>query len=139
MSKIYIFSGLGVDRRVFNEIDFGDLDITHVEWIKPEPNEPLVHYAERIAENRVAPHSVLIGLSFGGMLSVEIAKLIPVDKIVLIASAKTKDELPRGVLMKWLLRIRRFIPEYSLTRPNRIAYWFFGVKEKKKNNCFGKF
>lgn len=128
MSKIYVFSGLGVDRRVFNNIDFGDLDITHVEWIQPEPDEPLAHYAQRIAANRIVPHSALIGLSFGGMLSVEIAKLIPVSKIILIASAKTKNELPQGFLMKCLLRLRRFIPEHQLTRPNAIADWFFGVK-----------
>jgi pimeloyl-ACP methyl ester carboxylesterase len=128
LSKIYVFSGLGVDRRVFNNIDFGDLDITHVEWIDPEPEEPLVHYAQRIAANRIIPHSTLIGLSFGGMLSVEIAKLIPVDKIILIASAKTKHELPRGFLMKLLLRLRKFIPDRKLTSPNAIADWFFGVK-----------
>ncbi|HTG55160.1 MAG TPA: alpha/beta hydrolase [Niabella sp.] len=129
MSKIYVFSGLGVDRRVFNNIDFGDLDITHVEWIMPEPDEPLVHYAQRIiAANRMAPHSALIGLSFGGMLSVEVAKLIPVDKLILIASAKTKNELPRGFLMKLLLRLRKFIPERKLTSPNAIADWLFGVK-----------
>ncbi|MGN7784629.1 hypothetical protein ACTJIJ_08885 [Niabella sp. 22666] len=121
MSKIYVFSGLGVDRRVFNNIDFGDLDIAHVEWIDPEPEEPLVHYAQRIAANRIIPHSTLIGLSFGGMLSVEIAKLIPVDKIILIASAKTKNELPRGFLMKLLLRLRKFIPDRKLTSPNAIA------------------
>ncbi len=132
MNKIYVFSGLGVDRRVFDKIDFGDLDITHVEWIRPEPDEALAHYAKRISENKIMPHSVLIGLSFGGMLSVEIAKLIPVEKIILIASAKEKNELPRGFLMKCLLRLRRFIPERSLTRPNRIAYWFFGVKEKNE-------
>ncbi|MCH5689624.1 alpha/beta hydrolase [Niabella sp. W65] len=127
MSKIYVFSGLGADRRVFNNIDFGDLDITHVEWIKPEPDEPLVHYAQRIAANRIIPHSALIGLSFGGMLAVEIAKLIPVDQIILIASAKTKNELPRGFLMKCLLKLSTFIPEGKLTSPNAVADWFFGA------------
>lgn len=128
MGKIYVFSGLGADRRVFNNIDFGGLDITHVEWIKPAPDEPLVHYAQRMAADRIAPYSALIGLSFGGMLSVEIAKLIPVDKIILIASAKTKNELPHGFLMKYLLRLRKLIPERRLTSPNAIADWFFGAK-----------
>lgn len=128
MSKIYVFSGLGVDRRVFNNIDFGDLDISHVEWIPPQPHESLAHYAQRIATGTVAPHSALIGLSFGGMLSVEIAKWIPINKIILIASAKTKNELPRGFIMRCLLRLRKFIPEKKLTKPNIIADWFFGAK-----------
>ncbi|MGE9311840.1 alpha/beta fold hydrolase [Niabella sp. CJ426] len=130
MNKIYVFSGLGVDQRVFKNIDFYGLDINHIEWIKPEPNEPLTHYAKRIAENRIEPQSILMGLSFGGMLSVEISKLIPVEKIILIASAKTKNELPHGFLMKCLLKLRKLIPERKLTRPNAIADWFFGVKTK---------
>lgn len=132
MSKIYIFSGLGVDHRVFDHLDFGDLDITHVKWIKPEFKESLTSYAKRIAEKIVAPDPVLIGLSFGGMLSIEISKLIPVEKVILIASAKTKNELPRGFLMKCLIKLRRFIPQHGFTRPNRIAYWFFGVKAKEE-------
>lgn len=39
MSRIYIFSGLGVDRRVFDNIDFKNLDIEFVDWVDPIKNE----------------------------------------------------------------------------------------------------
>ncbi len=35
MSKIYIFSGLGVDKRVFHKIDFSNLNAVFVDWIDP--------------------------------------------------------------------------------------------------------
>lgn len=36
MSKIYILSGLGVDKRVFNNFDFVDMDVEFIEWISPQ-------------------------------------------------------------------------------------------------------
>ena len=35
MNRIYIFSGLGVDRRVFDNIDFGELNVEFIDWISP--------------------------------------------------------------------------------------------------------
>ena len=39
MSKIYIFSGLGVDKRVFHKIDFSNLNAVFVDWIDPLKKE----------------------------------------------------------------------------------------------------
>lgn len=95
MSKIYIFSGLGVDKRVFDRIDFGDLDITFIDWIAPNSDESIQEYAGRFSERITSSNPVLIGLSFGGIIAVKISKLIPTEKIILIASAKTRHELPK--------------------------------------------
>jgi|GEM_PF-6861060 len=38
MKKVYIFSGSGVDKRVFQKIDFGNLDIEFIDWIEPRKN-----------------------------------------------------------------------------------------------------
>lgn len=35
MGKVYIFSGLGVDERVFDQINFEGLDVEFIDWIKP--------------------------------------------------------------------------------------------------------
>lgn len=35
MDKVYIFSGLGVDERVFDQINFDGLDVEFIDWIKP--------------------------------------------------------------------------------------------------------
>lgn len=50
MNKIYIFSGLGVDQRVFDNIDFGNLDVEFIDWIEPLKNESLDSYVNRIAQ-----------------------------------------------------------------------------------------
>ena len=44
MNKIYVFSGLGVDKRVYDNIDFGTLDVEFIDWIEPLKNESLENY-----------------------------------------------------------------------------------------------
>ena len=76
MNKIYIFSGLGVDQRVFDKIDFGNLDVEFIDWIEPLKNESLSDYAKRISQSLTDSNPTLIGLSFGGMIAVEISKIL---------------------------------------------------------------
>lgn len=87
MKKAYVFSGLGVDKRVFDNMDFGDLQVEFVDWITPEKTESLQQYALRLSGCIDTENPVLIGLSFGGMIAVEISKVMRCRKTILIASA----------------------------------------------------
>lgn len=134
MSKIYIFSGLGVDRRVFDNVDFGDLDVEFVDWIDPLHNESLKNYAKRISGKITCPNPIIIGLSFGGMVAVEISKIIKTEKIILIASAKNKFELPEFNWISGKLKLHKLIPKSIFKKQNFITNWFFGIEtdsEKK--------
>jgi esterase/lipase len=70
----------------------------------------------------------LTGLSFGGIVAVEVAKIIPVKKIILIASAKTKNELPELYLFLGKLKINKLIPNNLLKQHNFITDWMFGIE-----------
>lgn len=136
MKKIYLFSGLGADRRVFQLLDLSDYEPIFVEWIIPQKDETIEDYAKKIIfqedfyQKNQKP--ILIGLSFGGMLAIEIAKLIPTEKVVLIASAKTKHEIP--FYFRWIgkLYLDKIIPAKWLKPSSKmadmIANWFFGAK-----------
>jgi len=126
MRKIYIFSGLGVDKRVFDNIDFSGLNIAFVDWIDPLKNETFESYAKRISKD-FESNSILIGLSFGGMLAVEVSKIIPVKKVILIASAKNKNELPKWFLLAGKLKLNRIVPSSLLKTTNFITNWLFGA------------
>lgn len=138
MNKIYIFSGLGVDKRVFDNIDFENLNPNFVEWIEPKKNEPLVNYCKRISQEIKAENPILIGLSFGGMVAAEIAKIIKTKNVILIASAKTKNELPLLYRIAGSLKITKLIPTSILKQQNFLTNWFFGVKSKEDKNLLGK-
>ncbi|HWB25207.1 MAG TPA: alpha/beta hydrolase [Chitinophagaceae bacterium] len=93
--RVYFISGLGADKSVFQFLDLSYCQPVFIDWIKPQHDESLKHYALRIKEAYAIPGDAIItGLSFGGMLATEIAKAFPQTKAVLLSSSKTKDELP---------------------------------------------
>ncbi|WP_304343114.1 alpha/beta hydrolase [Chryseobacterium koreense] len=138
VNKIYIFSGLGVDKRVFDKIEFGNLNPRFVDWIEPNKNESIENYCKRISQEIKEENPILIGLSFGGIVAVEISKIIKTQNIILIASAKSNTELPLLYRIAGSLRITKLIPASILKRQNFITNWFFGVKSKEDKNLLGR-
>lgn len=136
MDKIYIFSGLGIDYRVFEGIDFGKFDINFIGWIAPEKNESLPAYANRIAEKFTVPDPIVIGLSFGGIVGVEISKIIKLKKLILISSAKNKLELP--LIFRWAGRMgaNKWLPNSILKHQNFITNYLFGIESKSDEKLF---
>jgi len=127
MSEIYIFSGLGADERVFQNLDFGKHSVTFINWIIPEKNETIERYASRIRRGISSPNPILVGLSFGGIMAIEVSKQIPVEKIILISSAKNRYEIPWYYRFIGRFRLNRLVPVKLLRSANRLTYWFFGT------------
>ena len=131
MKHLFLFSGLGADKRVFDFLDLRGYNIHHVEWIQPQPKESLEEYAKRLSIQITAKHPVLIGVSFGGMIALEIAKLIPAEKVILISSAKSSNAIPAYMRFIKNFRLDRLIQIRSVKKPNQLLYWLFGVTAKE--------
>ena len=125
----YLIPGLGADERVFRFLRLPGP--SHVlKWLPPQtPTEPLSHYAARFAK-AVPPGQAcwLVGVSFGGVLALEVAQLRPLARVVLISSFAGPGELP------WLGRLARatglyrLLPLQLLPKLPALASWFFGVR-----------
>lgn len=126
-NNVYIFSGLGADERVFQKLNLSDYSICHVQWITPQDNESIENYAKRLIEQITTKRPVLIGLSFGGLIAIEVAKHIETEKIILIASAKTQNEIP--FYYRWAGRfgLHKLLSPTLLMRSNFISNWLFGA------------
>jgi len=129
MGPIYLFSGIGADHRAFQKLDLSGYQVTYIDWLSVEGNEAIEHYAKRLLDQITSPKPILIGLSFGGIMAAEVAKLIEVEKIILIASVKTCHELPPSVKLN-LIPFYKILPGWLLVRPNFIVNWLFGTESK---------
>ena len=88
----------------------------------------------RIAQQITTAHPILVGLSFGGMMAVEVAKHIATEKIILISSAKNKKEIPFYFRFSGKVGIVNIIPSKMLIKINVFTNWFFSnrtVEDKK--------
>jgi pimeloyl-ACP methyl ester carboxylesterase len=110
LKDIYCFSGLGADERVFQKLKVEGYQPVHIRWIEPEPKESIIDYAQRLSKQIKSESPILIGLSFGGIIAIEIAKQIETEKVILISSAKNEQEVPFYYhIFRWL-PIHRLIP-----------------------------
>ncbi len=128
MKNVYIFSGLGADKRVFQKMDFSEYNATFVEWILPNKTENIESYAKKLTEQIKHEKPILVGLSFGGIIATEIAKIIETEKVILIASAKTKYEIPKYFRIAGKLKLHKLLPTKLMKMPNIFSFWFFGTE-----------
>lgn len=97
LKTIYFVPGMATDKKIFERIQLPNSKYQYfvLEWLIPEDNESLVDYAHRMAKDIKHDRPILIGVSFGGVIVQEIAKIIPVDKTIIISSVKSRQEFPR--------------------------------------------
>lgn len=130
--EIYIISGLGADERVLEKLSYGEYIPTYIHWIKPLVGEKLGGYIKRLSSQIRASNPIIVGLSFGGIVAVELSKLYPSSKLILLASAKTKYEIPYYLRMAAVLRLHKLLPSKIFSNSNKITEWLFGIKQKEE-------
>jgi len=124
---LYIFSGLGADEKAFQRLDLDNYLVTHIKWMKPEMDESIESYAKRLCMQVITPKPVLMGLSFGGLMAIEVSKHMTTEKIVLISSAKNKSEIPLSYRIMGKLGFQKIFPLQLLKRPNPVTNFIFGA------------
>ena len=97
--KIFIFSGLGADHRVFHKMNFQEFVPVFIHWIEPLKKETIQNYAIRISKQITEPNPIVLGISFGGIMAIEVSKLRvpPLDLTTVPPMEMTVATLARGV------------------------------------------
>jgi hypothetical protein len=139
MKHIYCISGLGADERVFASLHLEGYQIHYIKWITPARNESLEFYAKKLIEQIKHPDPILIGLSFGGIMCIEIAKLIATELIIIISSIKNDGELPLWMRISGKLRLNRILPMRSFKLIEPLENYNLGVKTKTEKKMVGDY
>lgn len=118
LPTIYMIPGLGTDYRIFSKLVplLKHQQICYLEYDYEQAYEETIEaYAQRLAgqltKETVPP--ILLGMSMGGTVATELAKLIPYQQLILISSYKHREEMP------WIFKWARRLPIYRL-----VPAWF---------------
>jgi pimeloyl-ACP methyl ester carboxylesterase len=132
--KAYFISGLGADKKAFYKLKLPTgYEPVYLDWIFPLPKESLADYAKRFSLLiKEKEKFILVGLSFGGMIACEIAKLKAPEKLILISSVPVATELPWYYKRAGNLRLQKIIPA-GFYKTVTLLNHFMGsnVKEEK--------
>lgn len=124
---LVLVPGLGADARLFEPQRHAFPDLITPEWLVPRKAESLVEYAGRLAESvqeRVPRGHPLVlgGVSFGGMLAVEMARHLRPSTVVQIASALSPKEIFPA--LRTAAMAGRFLPASIGERSHSLAKVF---------------
>jgi pimeloyl-ACP methyl ester carboxylesterase len=109
---IYAIPGLGTTKELFAQMRIPGHELKVLEWPLPAPNETLSHYASEFLKqmDTTMPPNIL-GVSFGGMLCIELAGQIKTNSVVLISSCKNREEIPAPIRALKYIPLHRWISE----------------------------
>ena len=127
---LYGIGGLGADHRVFKYLSINS-QLLPIKWIEPIGNEDISSYAKRLSNQIDQNHKFgILGVSFGGMVAIELSKFVSPSFIILISSASKSSDLPRIRTIFSKLNVLRFLPNFILKPPMFILNFMFGAKNK---------
>ncbi|NJY62363.1 alpha/beta hydrolase [Salinimicrobium sp. CDJ15-81-2] len=114
---VYCMPGLAANSTIFENINLpAEKFMIHwLDWLLPKPKESLVDYAARMCKMVKHEKPVLMGVSFGGIIVQEMAQLMEVQRLIIISSVKTENELPRRMKFARCTKVFKVLPT-SLAR-----------------------
>lgn len=135
--KIYALSGLGTDGRIFSHLTV-DHEIIPIKWAQFQKEDTLAVYASRLlSQIETDEPFALMGVSFGGMLAVELAKVLQPEKVILISSAATHHELPTIARIANLTSLHRVLPSRIYKPPTWASFLGFPMDRPKREIAKG--
>jgi alpha/beta superfamily hydrolase len=130
MNKIpvYFMPGLAAGPSIFENIKLPEeqFEMYFLEWFLPIENESIESYALRMTQKITHNNPVLIGVSFGGVLVQEMAKIIKTDKVIIISSVKTNKEFPSRFKIARNTKAYKLIPTQLLADIEKLVKYAFG-------------
>jgi esterase/lipase len=129
---IHCISGLGADEKVFKNLSVNGFSLQYVHWLKPNKKEKIEAYAARMAAQIKEPSPVILGVSFGGMMGIEIAKLREVKKLFIISSIKSVTELPSWMRVVGKMQLNKLLPTRSYKYTEKVDNNRLGVSTEEE-------
>jgi pimeloyl-ACP methyl ester carboxylesterase len=138
---VYLMPGLAASSLIFERIALPEesFELFLLEWEIPLDTESLLDYARRMTDKIKHPNPILIGVSFGGILVQEMARCIPVKKVIIISSVKTNLEFPRRMKIAKTTKAYKLIPMSLILNIENLAKFSFGEKVNQRLRLYEKF
>jgi len=130
----YFISGQGADETLFEHLVLpSNIIIKHVHWIEPFKKESLADYTKRLSQQIDATGNfVLVGVSLGGIVAIELNKILNPRLTIIISSIATAKECPPHFKFIHFFRLQALIPGSFYKWYHPLINWFFGAETERE-------
>ena len=137
---VYLMPGMAASPKIFEHWDFPKpFRLERLSWMSPKPQESLQAYAKRMWERIPDENPILVGVSFGGVLVQEMAKLRSVRKVVVLSSIKSHQEMPLSMKMATYTQLHKYLPLKWVRNVDTLAQFAFGKNIQKRLEMYQKY
>lgn len=138
---VYFMPGMAASPKIFEHIKLPETQFKmhFLEWLIPYNNESLSDYALRLSKNIKHENIVLLGVSFGGVLVQEMSKYLNVRKLIIVSSVKTKNELPKRMLLAKATKAYLLAPTSLASKIDVFEKYAFGKNIVKRLELYKKY
>ena len=139
-THVYFVPGMAAGSEIFRNIKLPEKYEIHIlEWLIPENKESLKAYAKRMASRIKEENSILIGVSFGGVVVQEMSFFLKLKKLIIISSVKSRNELPRRMKFASLTKAYKLIPTGLVLSAEDLTKFSIGPKTKKRLSLYQQY
>ncbi len=140
-TQVYFMPGMAAHSSIFEYIDLpkDKFECHYLEWSIPFKEQSLPDYALKMCGEITHKNPVLVGVSFGGILVQEMAKIISVSKIILISSVKLTSELPKRMLFARYTSAHKLLPTGLVNNMELLGKYAFGETVTKRLDLYKKY
>lgn len=138
---IYFVPGLAASTEIFRNIKLPENKcVMHIiDWKIPEKGESMNSYSKRMAAEVTAPNSILVGVSFGGVVVQAMSEHLSLRNLILISSVKTRDELPRRLRFVNKIGLYHLAPTGLIVKAKDLTRFAIGPRSKKRLQLYNEY
>lgn len=138
---VYFMPGMAANPSIFEYIKLPEdqFKIHLLEWMLPLKDESLTQYARRMSERIVHDNSVIIGVSFGGILVQEMSHYLNLRKLIIVSSVKSRIELPKRFKIMRRTGAYKLLPTRLLGNVDALARFAFGETITRRIELYRKY
>ena len=138
---VYFMPGMAASSKIFEYIELPETQfkIHYLEWLIPIDNELLSGYARRMSEIIEHKKCVLLGVSFGGVLVQEMSKYLNVQKLIIVSSVKSRNELPSKMILAKVTKAYKLLPVQLVSNIDLFSKYIFSNNITKRMELYKKY
>ncbi|PKA83931.1 pimeloyl-ACP methyl ester carboxylesterase [Ulvibacter sp. MAR_2010_11] len=140
-THVYFVPGMAAGPEIFRNISLPEEPYAlHIlQWLIPEKKETMLSYAKRMAALVTEEDSVLIGVSFGGVVVQEMSTFLKLKKLIIISSVKTRAELPRRLKFARRTFFYKLVPTSLVLSAEDLTKFAVGPRSEKRLRLYQEY
>ena len=134
--NVYLIPGMGADHRLYERVRIEHGNVHFLNWKPHGKSRTLAEYSEIMASYVTTQNNVIVGSSMGGMMAVELSRIVKPLSTILLSAPTGWHEFPPLLRAVHRTRIQHVLSPKQVLSVSWLADTFMGFKDDNHRVLF---